>query len=419
MSVAMDQVMSSNRRLSSQYLVCVFLLLLGVSAADATTNFDVVRDSQNARSGSEHGARRVLRVGSDKAFALPSAAARIANDGDIIEIDAGVYEKDAAVWRQHNLLIRGTGGKAHIRANGVAAEGKALWVIKGNNTVIENIEFSGARVPHRNGAGIRQEGAGLTIRDCYFHDNENGILTGVSAESDIVIEHSEFARNGYGDGYSHNIYVGGVRSFTLRFSYIHRALVGHNVKSRAASNYLFYNRIMDEDDGKSSYAIDLPNGGLALIVGNLVQHGPRAQNWTLISYGAEGLSHPLNKLRLVNNTLVNEVGRKGRFLFVATGVQEAMAINNIFAGLGITSSGHLALQRNLVTDKSAFVDAAKFDYRLKARSRAVGTGEDPNESGGFNMSLQGEYGHPAGVKPRAAWTTRDIGTHVYRSGYAK
>ena len=49
------------------------------------------------------------------------------------------------------------------------------------------------------------------MRDCYFHHNENGILTGRDPESDIVVEHSEFAHNGVGDGYTHNLYIGHAR----------------------------------------------------------------------------------------------------------------------------------------------------------------------------------------------------------------
>ena len=89
----------------------------------------------------------VLRVGPQRELKRPSEAARIARDGDLVEIDAGAYEGDAAVWRQHGLTIRGVGGRAQLRANGAHAEGKAIWVIKGDDTTIEGVEFSGAKVP--------------------------------------------------------------------------------------------------------------------------------------------------------------------------------------------------------------------------------------------------------------------------------
>jgi len=48
-------------------------------------------------------------------------------------------------------------------------------VISGNNTTVENIEFTGAIVPNHNGAAIRQKGANLTVQKCYMHGNEEGI----------------------------------------------------------------------------------------------------------------------------------------------------------------------------------------------------------------------------------------------------
>ena len=39
----------------------------------------------------------------------------------------------------------------------------------------------------------------MTVRNCYFHHNENGILGGTNEDGEIVVEHSEFAYNGHGD----------------------------------------------------------------------------------------------------------------------------------------------------------------------------------------------------------------------------
>src|SRR6185436_18157904 len=75
-----------------------------------------------------------LRVGPAQALKTPSAASKVARDGDTIEIEPGLYPGDAAVWFQNRLTIRSTGGRAHLRADGAHAEGKAIWVIKGANT---------------------------------------------------------------------------------------------------------------------------------------------------------------------------------------------------------------------------------------------------------------------------------------------
>lgn len=356
--------------------------------------------------------RKVLHVGVERELKRPSAAALIARDDDVIEVDAGVYHRDAAVWRQNRLTIRGVGGRVYLRADGADAEGKAIWVIKGNQTTIESVEFSGAKVPGQNGAGIRLEGAGLTVRNCYFHDNENGILAGPGQASDIVIEHSEFARNGFGDGQSHNIYIGNVRSFTLRFSYVHHALVGHNVKSRALKSSITYNRIMDENDGRSSYALEFPDGGLAFVIGNVIQHGPAAENPTIVSYGAESLKQPLNQLYFINNTVVNDRPR-GNFLFVKTGVGTARIENNIFSGTGEVLVGPGKLRNNVVAAKADFVDPANFDYRLKAGAAAIGRGIDPASARGVRLRPTSEYVHKAQGRARSDSGKLDAGALQY------
>jgi hypothetical protein len=369
-------------------------------------------DTQNADRESARPA--VLRVGSGRPLARPSDAARVARDGDIVEIEAGTYDGDTAVWRQSGLTIRGVGGRAHLRANGAHAEEKGIWVIKGSNTTIESIEFSGASVRHRNGAGIRLEGPGLIVRDCYFHDNENGILTGANAKSDILIERSEFARNGFGDGYSHNLYIGTVRSFTLRYSYVHRAVVGHNVKSRALRNEITYNRIMDENDGRSSYAIDLPNGGLSYVIGNAIQQGPATENDAVVAYGAEGLKNPITELYFASNTVVNDLPAGGRFVYIAGNASVVLIVNNVFSGPGEVLSGSGDLLNNVLATRSDLVDAANFDYRLRAGATAIGRGVDSDRANGVDLRPTAEYAHKAKTRMRSTGGTFDLGAFEYR-----
>jgi hypothetical protein len=356
---------------------------------------------------------RVLRVGPAQELKTPSAAAKVARNDDVVEIEAGTYAGDAAVWRAQRLTIRGVGGRAHLRADGAEAEGKGIWVVKGNDTTIEGIEFSGAKVSDENGAGIRLEGANLTVRDCYFHDNENGILTGANAASDVLVEHSEFAHNGAGDGLTHNLYIGKVRSFTLRFSYVHHAQAGHDVKSRAARNTVAYNRIMDESDGKSSYSVEFPNGGLAFLIGNLIEQGPQGENFTIVSYGTEGLQHPQNEFYMVNNTVVNDRPEGGRFVFVKAG-SVAKIVNNVFSGPGDVLVGPGEQRSNVTARKTDFVDAARFDYRLKPRAAAIGHAVDPGSAHGVALRPAQEYVHKAQGRARVNSDKLDAGALAYR-----
>lgn len=355
-----------------------------------------------------------LTVGPGRMYATPSAAAAAARDGDVVEIAAGTY-RDVAVWRAHNLTIRGVGGFAHLDAAGLTIpNGKAIWVIAGRGYTLERVEFSGARVPDRNGAGIRQEAAGLTVRGCYFHDNENGILTGADAASDIVVETSEFARNGAGDGYSHNLYIGAVRSFTLRGCYSHDAAVGHLVKSRALANYLLYNRITGEA-GTDSYEVDLPNGGLAVLVGNVIEQGAATQNPFIVSYAEEGASHPVQRFYMVNNTLVNHRA-SGTFVRLA-GAPAAVLTNNLFLGAGTQLSGAATQSHNLTATAAWFVDAARFDLHLTAGAGAIDTGVDPGPApagSAEGVAPTAQYAHPHGLVARAvSGAAIDVGAFEY------
>jgi len=141
-------------------------------------------------------------------------------------------------------------------ADGRSAQAKALWVIGGSDVEIDGIEFHGVKVPDRNGAGIRAEHDGrLIIRNSGFFDNENGILGGHPGAT-ISIERSEFARNGYGDGYSHNLYGGDIDRLTAVGSFFHQAKVGHNFKSRARETRIENSYFMDGPAGTSSYLAD-------------------------------------------------------------------------------------------------------------------------------------------------------------------
>lgn len=282
---------------------------------------------------------RVLEVGPGKFYPTPSAAAKTAGDGDVIEIAAGVYRGDVATWRGNNLTIRGVGGKVQLLAAGRSAGGKAIWVIRGNNIHVENISFSGAHVPDRNGAGIRLEGAGLVVDNCDFHDNQMGILTGANLASDVIIRNSRFVHNVVEGTRSlgHNVYIGNVNSLTLINSHVEGAVRGHNVKSRARVTTLIGNRIIDGDKGASSYLVDFAAGGIGVMRDNYLEQGDRAENYTLVSYGAEKLLHTENRLLIVNNEFVNK-SPNGTFIRNLTDAP-AEITGNKFEGSGAVLRG--------------------------------------------------------------------------------
>lgn len=311
------------------------------------------------------GPGRVLRVGPGETYLAPSAAAAVAQDGDTVAIAAGDYRGDVATWRAPNLVLCGRGGRARLFADGHSAQDKAIWVVAGGNARVEDIEFHGARVPHRNGAGIRAEGVDLTIRRSGFFDNENGILGGKGV---MTIEASEFARNGHGDGQSHGIYVDGER-LVVRASLFREARVGHQLKSRARETLIEWSWFADGPQGNSSYLVDTPNGGIVTLRGNLLHKGPKAENPHAIAFGAEGLAHPANALRMVQNTVVDERG-DGPFIRAPAATQAVVLAGNVFAGGGrapLLAGGFeeslAVMQHNVFARAGEFAGASALDFR--------------------------------------------------------
>ena len=359
------------------------------------------------------------QVGPGKTFATPCAAIAAAVAGDIIEIDSSVtYVGDVCAWSTPNLTIRGVGGqRAHIDAGGQNSQGKGIWVISGANTTVENIEFSGATVVDQNGAGIRQQADNLTVRNCYFHDNEEGILTDSSLTSTIIIEFSEFAFNGFGDGQSHNVYIGNIGTLIFRYNYSHHAKIWHLLKTRAAQNFVLYNRLSDEATGTSSYQIDIPNGGLSYIIGNVIEQGPLNDNSTLVAYLEEGTNpgNPSNQMFVINNTFANDAA-SGTFISPALAAAPVVIKNNIFFGPGTLTNQASAIKANNFVGNPNFVNAAGFDYHLLTGSPAINAGVDPGADGANSLVPVFQYVHPACAEGRVAQSTIDIGAYEFGGG---
>src|SRR5689334_2784148 len=182
----------------------------------------------------------VLSVGPGKPYSTIAAAVAAAQNGDTVEVQAGTYTNQY-VSINKNITLQGVGGMVSMVSSGLIPNGKAIFITNGNIT-INNFEFSGAQVADLNGAGIRYETGNLILNNCYFHDNEDGLLGGLSTTGNLTINNSEFAYNGRGDGQTHNLYVGNIGNLTIDNSYFHDANVGHEIKSRALNTTITNSR---------------------------------------------------------------------------------------------------------------------------------------------------------------------------------
>jgi hypothetical protein len=344
---------------------------------------------------------RVLAVGPGRDIAKIASAASAARDGDIVEIDAGNYVDDVAVWPQSEITIRSAGGPVCISSVARTAEGKAIFVTKGTDVVVEGIEFSGAAVPAQNGAGIRHEGGLLTVRDCVFERNEMGLLTWNSLSAELVVERCEFcynaARGRYQPGgrIGHQLYAGSIRRLTLRDSYIHAGAYGHLVKSRARENHILCNRLTDEAAGRASYELEFPNGGVAYVIGNVIAQSPLTDNEAMIGFGAEGYSSHTNELYLVNNTLFDELPSGGEFVRARPDESlRLLALNNVLIGAGRFVADIGGRSGNVRLRASDVVDALAYDMQLRADPSASSRAVDAGQANGISLRQPCEYRHP-------------------------
>lgn len=345
----------------------------------------------------------VWRVGPSGPLTLISEAARLAKDGDVVEIEAGDYHGDVASWHQRRLSIRGVNGAARIYAAGRSAEGKAIWVFKQGDFDIANIDFVGARAADQNGAGIRLERGQLRIRSCLFWDNQMGLVTAdvpYAINTSLEIEASEFAYSHVSGRWGHNLYVGAIDRLRVTGSYFHHASNGHLLKTRAAVNEILYNRLTDETGGRASYEANFPNGGKVLMLGNIVQQQQATENGIIISYGEEGYRWPTNELTLVNNTLVNDLTPGGAFVRVAPGPVSIVFGNNLLVGTGVfLIQAPFKAENDSRAEWQDLVRPSRQDYRIRSNDARFARRVVPGGPSAPAPVPTFQYIHPRQTRP--------------------
>ncbi len=244
----------------------------------------------------------VLYVWTNRTYRTIASAVNVSWEGNVIYVDPGVYyNEDITINRRVHII--GNGGTVRIIGNSNISNGKA-FIVTNADTILENISFENATVSDRNGAGVRYQSWSLLVKNCSFIWNQEGILSASNTTGRITIENSRFDNNGYGDGYTHGVYVWEISNLTISNSTFTSTKAGHHIKSRAATTSI-QNNTFDDINADTSYHIDIPNGGIVTINGNTFTKWINAQNQTFISYGAEGIKYSSNILDITNNTFRN------------------------------------------------------------------------------------------------------------------
>ncbi len=339
-------------------------------------------------------------------------ALRDARDGDVIRLLPGNYKGVSAVITQRQLTIRGEGERPVFHGNAKGVDGNAVFIVRGGEVRLENIEFRGVRTADASGAGVRLEAGKLTVVKCAFLDNETGLVTAHDQTAELSIESSIFGLAPREVGrLNHLLYVGRIARFSITGSRFFQGFEGHMIVSRARENFIGYNLMRDSSAGGSSYEIDLPLGGAATIIGNVIGQGANAQNLTLISYGSEGKAWDKNSLVLSHNTLISEGWRPAWFLRVhkdrIPGMDEVLAVNNVTVGNGVFWLGASGrFEGNWPATLGMLTDVVTNAFELPAGSWLKGRGVNPIKATGRDVAPKFEFEFPVGLRPLRSDITR-------------
>jgi hypothetical protein len=267
-----------------------------------------------------------------------------------IQVAPGTYTNDfPVVTRPMTIEVdpRRAGSPVLLEATVPLPNQKGI-ILNFASLTVDGLTFIGAMIDNSlggNGAGIRDQntaaGATLIVRNSVFTNNQEGILTGNDTGETIAVTNSKFENNGNPDPnhFQHALYVNHAGRLTVTGSLFCGQLIGHDIKSRALVTQIENNQIYDGEGyaavgcraGSTSFAIDIPEGGSAVISGNRIFQGPATQNNKMVAYGEEGLSFANNGLSLSNNVFINSAPN-------ATGIYDPKCVpvqltSNTFQGV--------------------------------------------------------------------------------------
>ncbi len=266
-----------------------------------------------------------VAINGGKRISLPKALEQL-QDGDELQFYNGVFNR-AFLINKNDITIIGFG---HVIFEKSAYKGKAFIVNKGNNLTIQNIECRFIDVADNNGACVRQEGLGLTLKHVYFHHSENGVLESAKKESNIYISDSRFELLGK-NGRAHGIYSNKANLYIENSLFIASKDEGHAIKNRGRETYIT-NSIITSMLSNDSRLLDISNSGVLNVSNSFLHQGPLSVNGQVIGFGLEGVKHDENSIELYNNIILLERLRNNILLELGGRTVKTSIYNNIIIG---------------------------------------------------------------------------------------
>ena len=306
-------------------------------------------------------------------YQTPSQAFQHAKDGDRIEVQEGTYN-DVGILKANNVTVVGVGGRPRIDGKGKISDRRAIWMIYGNNTTLDNFEILNEDNGKRGEAAWDQaavylRGNTLTMRNMFLHDNMQGFFNETRAGNlcNLTVENSVFERNGDGGGHSHNLYVNhNITKLTMRGVWSRDCKGGHIVKVRAYESDIQGCLFTDTDGISLGWFLDFPNGGNHKFVGNVVARKTRNGD-VLIPYGEDRFDNPApHRMLIAQNTFIND--GDGHFFKISHITAEIK--QNIFVGPNSNDEKN-QIENNQVVEKSKLKNPKEYDFRVAEPKRGM------------------------------------------------
>ena len=280
--------------------------------------------------GAQPATARFTIVETGRTYAHLADAVEAIGDGQgTIRIAPGRY-RDCAVQEAGRVaFVAETSGTAIF--DGGICEDKATLVLRGQAARVEGLVFTHDRVADGNGAGIRIEQGDLSVAYVQFLDGQCGILSAADPDGTISIDHSTFSGLGKhpdGNG-AHSLYIGHYGALRVTNSRFERGTGGHYLKSRSPRIEVLNNSFDDSRGQDTNYMIDLPEGAVGRIAGNIFVQGVGKENYgTLIAVHAEEGDNPSAGLTIEDNVASVAPGFRWSTAFVGDWSGEALVIRN-------------------------------------------------------------------------------------------
>jgi hypothetical protein len=341
-------------------------------AGGRTTRQWIVQTRNSSR------APRTWQVGPGRTHTSLDAVAPFLEEGDVIELDSGVYGPvrfTRAGSADRPIIIRGVGAtRPVIRGTSSDSYRTTVHFSGAHHYLLENVEIDGGggdRATSENRACVRTMANVVVLRNVYIHDcARNGILGSDLYSGTVVLDRVEIARAGAPatttENTAHAVYIATDRDrhpgsvLRVMNSYIHD-YEGGGIKSRSERNEIYFNwietkaqrpRAANETQDPVLYTVEMygyeeydsePRID-SDIVGNVLVH----RNVYGLRLGGDGTGASRGRVRLVNNSVVvtDQFGSNTPVIRLFHALESLFLQNNLFVRAGVTTQAPLRLFRD-------------------------------------------------------------------------